>query len=970
MSSDLCDEGKSLTPSPHSSNYHFSTDDRDNSIPYADGRGSVTTDEELENNRINEYSQSQIENDESKEREVEIFIDSRMSNKRMEKKKQNGKEEVEVEEKNGYEDAKDKERDKEDKNECNKDKPSPEYKSRCQIIIPVQRTVVMNSPNLYRRLEDYPDLLGKKMTENSDIPPDNYEYLLKRIIKKKKPSLPVWLTENISDVERDDTIEKRTDDKRSSSENEMFVDDDEVVERSRKPPEKEKIVVEVEKALNNVLRDDNKPERVDRFEEEFIENGKKVHRVVEVHREEDKPGAEEVEVERFSFDEIRSRFESTRVHHPVPIPFFRTSPHMPRRTPPSIKPERRFAIVSKPLPQMKSSNSSYYSHLGFDIKPRCEKFVEFKKTINLDDGKDGNEVLSDGIFDNYPIRKESTPKCYNYGAKANSIDWTTTSLPRPTERIVPPPKPARKAHVIPYQKTNHGQARSSRNQYPSTENHIETMRIKRSKLIGYRPVFNGVDKISDKERKRRKWPKKMLSDMPSSGLDFNRAADSDSAYQSDCRLEKEQLDIKYREDRLSIPEIRLQLYGAGKAESKRISTLNTELKKSWQDTNSDVSKIFRRVDEAFEKNDFDREGKHRRKDPLTELENVYADALKRDDDTEWFMYEKWRPQVKRLSIENVKKLEEISRRYDSGGDYSRLWLSRYKKDPKYTYERFEDDGCQHRLEDDMARRRMSSSNDRKKSLTSESSRDSSSMRNRLRSRSLSNAVAVMVNKFECEDENHEEELRNGTVFSSCYDNDSGEKRYLDSSSFDEIDSVRRRHNNRVKTLSTESSSQDESRSWSLSEGERGRPRRPKKESSGILLGTIPAESSSHDELERIMTVPHKPWYPPKTEQPVANKNWTDILIKQEEDAMTEASLGDLVKRQPVSPISDLTVEAEQNDEQFLKRKSAFKLVSPKKENSLQELVKSFEKTAPPFLKLPNENKNGLNNERRRSSCVS
>lgn len=161
---------------------------------------------------------------------------------------------------------------------------------------------------------------------------------------------------------------------------------------------------------------------------------------------------------------------------------------------------------------------------------------------------------------------------------------------------MPPPKPARKANVIiPYQKTNHSQARNSRNQYPSTENHIETMRIKRSKLIGYRPVLNGVDKISDKERKRRKWPKKMLSDMPSSGLDFNRAADSDSAYQSDCRLEKDQLDIKNRDDRLSMPEIRLQLYGASKAESRRISTLNSELKKSWQDRNSDVSKIFRKV---------------------------------------------------------------------------------------------------------------------------------------------------------------------------------------------------------------------------------------------------------------------------------------------------------------------------------------------------------------------------------------
>lgn len=71
------------------------------------------------------------------------------------------------------------------------------------------------------------------------------------------------------------------------------------------------------------------------------------------------------------------------------------------------------------------------------------------------------------------------------------------------------------------------------------------------------------------------------------------------------------------------------------------------------------------MDEAFEKNDFDRGMRKGRNDPLTDLENVYKNALKRDDDTEWFMYEKWRPQVKRLSIENVKKLEEISRRYFS-----------------------------------------------------------------------------------------------------------------------------------------------------------------------------------------------------------------------------------------------------------------------------------------------------------------
>lgn len=258
----------------------------------------------------------------------------------------------------------------------------------------------MNSPNLYRRLEDYPDLLGEKKTEEPpDLPPDSYEYILKRIIKKKKPSLPSWLIDidNVSDVERDDTIDKKSDYKRSSSENEMFVDDDEIVERSRKPPEKERVVIEVEEALNNVLNGNDKaiqkPKKIDRFEEEFVENGKKVHRVVEVHREEEKPRAEvEVEVEKFPFDEIRSRFESTRVHHPVPIPFFRTSPHMPRKAPPSIKPERRFAIVSKPLPQMKNSNSRYYSHLGIDIKPRCENFLEFKKTIDLDDKNDGNEV--------------------------------------------------------------------------------------------------------------------------------------------------------------------------------------------------------------------------------------------------------------------------------------------------------------------------------------------------------------------------------------------------------------------------------------------------------------------------------------------------------------------------------------------------------------------------------------------------
>lgn len=307
-------------------------------------------------------------------------------------------------------------------------------------------------------------------------------------------------------------------------------------------------------------------------------------------------------------------------------------------------------------------------------------------------------------------------------------------------------------------------------------------------------------------------------------------------------------------------------------------------------------------------------------------------------------------------------------RYDTGSDYPKFWLSRYKKEPKYTYERLEDDGSGHRLEDDMARRRMSSS-DRKKSVTSESSRDSSfTTRNRLRSRSLSNAVAVMVNKFECEDESNVEELRHDNVFSSCYDNDSGEKRYGDSSSFDEID-IRRRHNDsRMKNISTESSSQDESKSWSLSEDDRGRPRRPKKESSGILLGTIPAESSSHDELEKILTVSHRPWYPPKSENS-SNKQWTDVLAKPDEDAMTEASLGDLVRRQPVSPLSDLTIEAEQNDEQYLRRKSAFTLVSPKKEKSLQELVKTFEKTTPAFLKVPHENKNNLNTERRRS-CVS